>query len=374
MKLIKNHTIKIEEIENIIEMLKNKTKIPMASVLKNGKYPVISQDKSFISGYTNSNEFISASKDKPLILFGDHTTEVKFVDFNFCAGGDGSQIFKTKEDFDILYLYYAIKNNLIEQSGYKRHFKELKENKIKFPSIKDQIKISNVLVKKDKEISGLKILIEKIELRNNYYADKLMSGSFTINDMKIIEIKNSEYEELKLKNIIDISIGSTPKEEFYDGDIPWITISDLGNENFEDSKKKISKKIKAVEKGSLLISFKLSVGVAKITTKEVCTNEAIIRIEPSKLKENISMSYLYHYLPKLLLKNAGKNAYGANILNTKQINDIDIKIFKNNHEIAEFLNKLQKEKEKVEKILKLEEKRFEWLSDMLLSGEYIIED
>ena len=46
----------------------------------------------------------------------------------------------------------------------------------------------------------------------------------------------------------------------------------------------------------------------------------------------------------------------------------------NNKEVETFLRKIDKEKEKVEKLLKLEEQRFEWLSDKLLSGEYIIED
>ena len=375
MSIIKNNkNINSDILENIITIIKNKVKIPMNNVKETGKYPVISQDRSFIAGYTDVDSFIASSKSDPVILFGDHTTEVKFIDFDFCSGGDGTQIFRTKKDVDIMYLYYLMKNNFIKQDGYKRHFKDLKEKLVSYPNKEEQIKISNFLFNNNLKITNIKNIIEKIEIRNKYYSEKLLSGAFSVKNMKVFEIENNNYIKVKLKDIVDVSIGSTPKEEFYNGDIPWVTISDLGKNDFENTKKKLTKKIKSVEEGSLLISFKLSVGVAKITTREVCTNEAIIRIEPSKLKNNISINYLYHYLPNILLANAGKNAYGANILNTKQINDLDLKIFQDYSEITIFLDKLNEQKNKVEEFLKLEEQRFEWLSNKLLSGEYIIED
>lgn len=288
-------------------------------------------------------------------------------------------------DISTEYLYYLLNSNNFSKEIDKNIsggvLKQLPINVIKKMNViyaednkEAQIKTIKNIIKTEFHINNIKNLLKKIEIRNQYYADKLLNGNYTVKNMNIIELENLNYKNIKLKDLVDISIGSTPQEDFYNGDVPWITISDLGNNNFEDSKKKLTKKIKPVEKGSLLISFKLSVGVAKITKNEVCTNEAIIRIEPSKIKDNVSISYLYHYLPNVLLTNAGKNAYGANILNTKQINNLDLKVFQDYSEITMFLDKLDEEKEKIEKLLKLEEQRFEWLSDKLLSGEYIIED
>lgn len=61
-------------------------------------------------------------------------------------------------------------------------------------------------------------------------------------------------------------------------------------------------------------------------------------------------------------------------MNSKMINEINVKVFSNYNDIAAFLGKLEDEKQKVQRLLELEEKRFEWLSDKLLSGEYTIED
>lgn len=299
-----------------------------------------------------------------------------------CAIGRGVCSFRFEDESLKKYMYHYL-CNLYRNNGWGGDvqgaiFEAVNKNNIEEKLIALDLdsysKVSYFLSLFENRLMKLKKLIKKIEIRNQYYAENLLNGNLTVKNMNVTKIKNIDYKNIKLKDIVDISIGTTPKEEFYDGDIPWITISDLGNEDFENSKKKLTKNVKTVEAGSLLVSFKLSVGVSKITTKEVCTNEAIIRIEPSKLKNNVSIKYLYYYLPKVLLDNAGKNAYGANILNTKQINNLDLKIFQDHSEITMFLDKLDFDKIQVEKLLKLEKKRFEWLSDKLLSGEYIIED
>ena len=49
-----------------------------------GLYPIIDQSFNFISGYSDNNGLVyNASINKPVIVFGDHTCIVKFIDFNF---------------------------------------------------------------------------------------------------------------------------------------------------------------------------------------------------------------------------------------------------------------------------------------------------
>ena len=50
--------------------------------LKEGKYPVVDQGQSLIAGYTN-NEPNAYQGELPIIIFGDHTRAVKFIDFKF---------------------------------------------------------------------------------------------------------------------------------------------------------------------------------------------------------------------------------------------------------------------------------------------------
>ena len=89
--------------------------------LKVGNIPVISQSLSFIDGYTNSEE--KSIKDVPLILFGDHTKIVKYIDFKFCPGADGTKLFKPLDNIYAKYFYYlALYASFnIENRGYGRH-------------------------------------------------------------------------------------------------------------------------------------------------------------------------------------------------------------------------------------------------------------
>ena len=50
-------------------------------ILKEGYYPVVSQGISLVDGYVNEGSKVI--KDLPVILFGDHTRNVKYIDFPF---------------------------------------------------------------------------------------------------------------------------------------------------------------------------------------------------------------------------------------------------------------------------------------------------
>ena len=103
-----------------------------------GKYPIIDQSKSFIAGYSDFNDLVFKGT-LPVIVFGDHTTIVKFVDFPFILGADGTKIIKANEELiTTKYLYYAIKNLHIVPQGYRRHFSILKELEIPLFSIDKQ--------------------------------------------------------------------------------------------------------------------------------------------------------------------------------------------------------------------------------------------
>jgi len=128
----------------------------------------------------------------------------------------------------------------------------------------------------------------------------------------------------KLSYQFNFNTGFTPstgKNEFYEnGEHIWVNISDLKEKFISDSKTKITdlaiegKEI--VPKGSLLYSFKLSVGKMAFATKEIYTNEAIFSIFPNK---NINLNYYYFLLDRILIHNANENIYGAKILNQELI-------------------------------------------------------
>jgi len=130
----------------------------------------------------------------------------------------------------------------------------------------------------------------------------------------------------KVKHNFSFKTGFTPpssKAEYYEnGTHVWINISDLQEKEIHNSTNKITDKAiqdynpEIVPKGSLLYSFKLSVGKVGFNTIDCYTNEAIFSIDPNG---SANLNFFYYSLPEQIIKNANENIYGAKILNQELI-------------------------------------------------------
>lgn len=142
-------------------------------------------------------------------------------------------------------------------------------------------------------------------------------------------IPNS-WEICRIKDKYQLITGFTPdtaRDDFYDDEngYTWISIADMTKEgkNISESTAGISdiyvrsKHPEIVKKGSLLYSFKLSVGKVGFAQKELYTNEAIASFQENS---DICLGYLY-YAAFLIEENANINIYGAKILNQDLINN-----------------------------------------------------
>jgi len=119
-------------------------KTPLSEVLEQGKIPVVDQGQKLITGYVNDQERICRAKP-PVVVFGDHTRVIKFVDFPFAMGADGTKVLVPKIESDVKYLYYALQATPIPSAGYSRHFKFLKEVMIPLPPLAEQKRIAAIL-------------------------------------------------------------------------------------------------------------------------------------------------------------------------------------------------------------------------------------
>ncbi len=90
-----------------------------------GKFPVVDQGKELIAGYTDDKSLVTAV-DQSVIVFGDHTRIVKFVDFPFVAGADGSRVFMAKKGFLPAFLACQLELQPIPNLGYSRHMREVR--------------------------------------------------------------------------------------------------------------------------------------------------------------------------------------------------------------------------------------------------------
>ncbi len=123
-----------KELHTILEKESLPSKLTTSDYLNEGKIPIIDQSTDFITGFTNMEETLIKCK-VPRIVFGDHTRIVKFINFDFARGADGTQILLSKEKRMPQHLFYqSILKIDLSNYGYARHFKFLKESKIIIPS------------------------------------------------------------------------------------------------------------------------------------------------------------------------------------------------------------------------------------------------
>lgn len=304
------------------------------------------------------------------------------------------------------YLFYYIKFFFLNR--IKRNIQGAAVNYIRIDDIldfeidypicnSDVEKIANFLSERESYLQSIQALISKMEQRNQYYFDNLVSGKGYVDsnnefyldketERKTVSLSQGEvsipkhWSVEKVGDFLSWTTGLTPPKnnpDNYVGDCRWINISDMGNRLVENKKtinpeaKNVKKKM--LEKGSLLFSFKLTVGLVGFTKYEnMVTNEAIIALEPSK---NNNLNYLYYALPYFLKKNCQTNAYGAPLMNQSLISDslVALPPKDERQRNSDFLDSLDNELELVKQLYSKEKQVFQWLCEKLVSGEYKIE-
>lgn len=152
--------------ETCIAKLKYPAKIQRRDFKSQGAFPIISQEADFINGYWDDPKDV-LKVTSPLLVFGDHTQVLKYVDFDFVLGADGVKLLLPYSFLDARFLLYFLKANPMESKGYARHFRHLKSLAVPVPEIAEQKQIAARLDEIAEEVSALEaVFLSKLELLN----------------------------------------------------------------------------------------------------------------------------------------------------------------------------------------------------------------
>ena len=207
-KMVYNETLKreipegweVKTVGNILDKNKATNKINAKEYLNMGKIPVIDQSTNFICGFTNDESSLITTKEKPAIVFGDHTRILKLINFDFARGADGTQILFSKiENMPQFLLYYSLLKIDLSNYGYARHFKFLKEQNLLIPK-KEIAKEFNDLVKSYyvKIYNNLKQNQELSALRD-WLLPMLVNGQVSVGEWRVENFGMVAEEQVKYK-------------------------------------------------------------------------------------------------------------------------------------------------------------------------------
>lgn len=197
----------VKNFEDCIEKVIYTNKIQRKDFLENGEYPVISQEQDFINGYWNNSDDLFEVK-RPIVIFGDHTQVLKYVDFDFVLGADGVKILQSKKEIDSRYFYYYLQNINLASLGYARHYRLLKEIQVNYPkSLPEQQRIVAILDAAFAAIEGAKTnAIQNLKNAKELFDSYLQS---------VFENRGERWEQKQLAELCDIKHGYAFEGEFF---------------------------------------------------------------------------------------------------------------------------------------------------------------
>lgn len=358
--------------EKCIENVNYTNKIPKKDFKENGIYPIISQEEDFINGYwDNKNDLFKIKK--PVVIFGDHTKKVKYVDFDFVLGADGVKILSTIDAIIPKYMYYYLQNIQLRDLGYARHYKLLKKIIVRYPFCNEQQRIVKILDKAFENIDKAKKNAEKNLNNVKELFESYLSQIFTMKDCWI---------EKNLDDVCIYKSGTTIAKDLEKdcGDLLYIKVGDMnlvGNEECITTSSRYAN-TKDINGNQIIPSgaviFPKRGGAIATNKKRKITKPTIIDLNTMAIITNneILSEYFYYWFKQINLSDI------SNGTTVPQINNYSFKDLKiaypvdlsEQQKIVDQLDEFQKQVKKLEQIYSQKIKDLEELKQSILQKAF----
>lgn len=355
---------KVAHIETVTTSIASKQYQIAASEFKTeGKHPVVSQSKEYVIGYCDDDSKLF-HHEEPVVIFGDHTTEVKYIDFDFVVGADGVKIFEPISNvLFVKFLKYVLEfysTGLENVGGYTRHYKYIKDKALPLPPLEEQHRIVAKIEELLPLVDHYAASYEKLEQFNAKFPEDMKKSilQYAIQG-KLVEQRPEEgtaeelYQQIqdekqrlikegkikKEKSLAEIAedeipfdipeswkwvsvcsvgvtqTGNTPKkshQEYFGNYIPFLGPGDIQNGNVDYDNQGLSEEGKEYGRVTpadsvLQVCIGGSIGKCALVDREVTFNQQINSIYPL-----ISDSkYVYYVLDSYYFKDYMKENSGG---------------------------------------------------------------
>ena len=338
--------------EIFIDKTKYGVKVQTSEYGNQGKYIIVDQGQSQIAGYTDREEGVF--EELPVIVFGDHTRSIKYVDKPFFLGADGVKVLRSKDsNANYKYLYYALKSAKIPDTGYNRHFKWLKKIQINYPDnnrqeeiVKILDKVSDIIKNRESELSALDELIKARFVE--------MFGDPVANPKGLIKKTLPELGEFGR----GVSKHRPRNDEaLLGGPYPLIQTGDVANSGlyiteYHSTYSELGlQQSKMWDEGTLCITIAANIAKTAILGFDACFPDSIVGFIANEDTNNVFVHYWFSFFQEILESQAPESAQKN--INLKILSELEVIVpnIQELNEFADFVVQVEKTKDTIQKSL-----------------------
>lgn len=354
--------------EQCIEKVTYTSKIQRKDFLEEGSYPVVSQEEDFINGYWN-DEADLFRVTIPIVVFGDHTKVLKYVDFDFVLGADGVKVLQPRGFLLPKFFFYQLQAANLDSLGYARHYKLLKELAIAYPALPEQRRIVGILDEAFEGIATAKASAEK-NLQN-------ARAIFESHLQSVFTQRGEGWAEELVGSICDVKHGFAFDGADFSSDVPEGNPLVITPGNFtEDGKLLFNEKNSKRFSGDPPVDFRFEVGDLVVVMTDLSSKMKILGkpafVESDDVLHNqrigrvvfrsdrIEKRFLYYFLmSEGFLKNIKASATGTMVKHTapKRILSNVIPFPRDRKEQRAIVRKLDSLREETQRLATLYERK-----------------
>jgi Restriction endonuclease S subunits len=384
----------VVRLGEVVEIYDNR-RVPLSeNVRKNmkGIYPYCGANGiiDYINDYIFDGEYVLVAEDGG--RYGKFENTAYIMNGKFWVNNH-AHVLQAKDGISIntfilyWFIYADISQYVAGTTRQKLTLSVLKSIPLPLPSLEEQKAIAGILSTVQSAIEKTEKVINALKnLKKSMMKHLFTYGPVAEEEAEKVELKETEiglipkhWEVVRVGEVAKFKIGRTPprnvKEYWEDGKYFWVSIADMRNAYIYNTNEKVSEKAykeifkgNIVPAGTLLMSFKLTIGRTAFLMVDGFHNEAIVSIYP---KEQVLKEFLFFYLPTIDYSEFQDRAIKGNTLNISKIEKIPLPLppLEEQQKIAQILQSIDQRIEKEEKYKNALQNLFKSLLHNLMTGK-----